>query len=176
MAGAHIDHEKVRGQPNGLCPLDLNSLVPVANLPNTLHTMLFPVGAPNTNYNGYRTRSRGTNQNWNFSFHVPVEYDPTTALLGFVVGAPTGGAAGPNKDIDLTLNWALFNQSVTLNTAADVSTLYDFSGLADTWQLLNFSSLLTGVSPGAFCGLEVDHMGIGGTMQYLGVVLGWLSK
>ena len=175
MGGAHRDWVPFLGVADGIAPLDASSKVPLVHIPEKARTQFFPVPQNNSNYNGYRVRSRGSNGNQIFNFQIPADADVSLGVSGFLVGAPTGGAAGPGKNIDLELVWATVGTLVNSNVVADTTSVYDLTG-ADTWQLIEFSPLLAGIVAGAFCGLEVDHNGIGGTINYLGVTIGYFAK
>lgn len=127
----------------------------------------------NSNYNNYRTRSVGTGGNHRFTFDVPDDF--ATLVYLWLVGAPTGGAAGAAKDIDLASNYGRINQgeSVIFNQETDTASTYDFSGLADTWVGIDISGVFSSLVAGHSCGVLVDHNGIGGSIEYRGIRIGY---
>lgn len=128
---------------------------------------------PNSNYNNYRTRSINAGGAFRFVARIPDDVGTITRIA--LICAPIGGAAGPAKDIDILCDFAAEGENVVANSQNDTTTLYDFSGMADDWVAIDLTTLLTGgtpsLSPGDILGIQVDHNGIGGSIQYAGIQL-----
>lgn len=123
----------------------------------------------NANYNNYRIRSLGSNGSFRFNFVVPANFTTLASLQ--LVGAPIGSAAGAGKDIDLFSNYANENESVIQHSESDTSILYDFTGNADQWVHIDISSVFSNLTALDKAGVFVNHMGIGGSINYIGVLI-----
>ena len=57
------------------------------------------------------------------------------------------------------------------HSESDTTTLYDFSAIANGIIEIDLTPVFSVLSAGDAAGLLVDHMGIGGTIYYLGIYL-----
>lgn len=108
--------------------------------------------------------------NDDFTFTIPLDFTSLVSLK--MIFIPTSGASGSGKDIDLTSNYATPGEPANTHSESDVGTVYDFTGLDDEMSdIIDVSVVFSSISAGDYCGLNVDHKGIGGTIGYLGVQL-----
>jgi len=103
-----------------------------------------------------------------FVFHVP--HDFTSLVECKVVGIPSSGAAGPDKDIDLYSDYGANGEAYNTHDESDTTSLYTI-GTADTIWELDVSSVLNNISANDYVAVEVDHKGIGGGINYIGIRL-----
>lgn len=83
---------------------------------------------------------------------------------------PTAGAAGAGRDIDLFSEYALLGENMATNAESDTTTVYDLTGTADEiTAVLDLSVVFSSLAAGHFCGVQVDHNGIGGGIDYIGI-------
>lgn len=126
---------------------------------------------PGTDYNSNlgerRVRSVGGTGAHRFSFYVP--FDFASLLELYLVGICSAGAAGPGKNIDLYSEYAALGQLRTTHAQASTLPTYDFTGQADRVVQINLAPVFSFLAAGDYCGLQVDHLGIGGGIDYLGI-------
>lgn len=124
-----------------------------------------------SNEGNFRTRAVGSTANFNFNFKVPHDFSSIDSLVicGIIVGA---GAIGSGRDIDLFSEYGGANEAYNNHAESDTTSLFDFSSNVqfDIIQI-DISSVFTNLSAGDYCGINVDHNGIGGTIEYLGICL-----
>lgn len=125
----------------------------------------------NANTDNYRVRNVIGGGGHRFSFHIPSDFVSLNSLL--LVGIISAGAAGPGKDIDLFSNYALLGELNTQNAENDTLTTYDFTGLANRIGSIDLSVVFSNLQANHFCGVFVDHNGIGGAISYLGILLNY---
>lgn len=123
----------------------------------------------NSNNGSYRVRNIGGSGAHRFSFRIPENFQSLNSLK--LIGIISSGAAGSGKDIDLISEYAAIGEDKSINGESDVATVYDFTGLDDEFAEIDISGVFTGISAGDKCGLEVDHNGIGGGIDYIGIEL-----
>lgn len=121
-------------------------------------------------FNNYRTRSVGASGNFNFDFFVPSDFSSLIAC--YVQGFVSAGAATTNRNIDIDVQYnsgsgQLYNQL----TASDTTTVYNLTGLTNRLFNLPVTSLLTNLVAGSVGGIKVTHTTIGGSIDYIGVLL-----
>jgi hypothetical protein len=121
-------------------------------------------------YNNYRTRNVGAAGNFNFNFSIPNDF--YSLVDCYVQGFVSSGAAGANKNIDITVEYnsgagQLYNQF----TASDTATLYNLTGLTNRLYNLQITPLLTSLVAGSVGGINVRHTTLGGSIDYIGVLL-----
>jgi len=121
-------------------------------------------------YNNYRTRNLGAAGNFSFNFSIPSDFYSLVAC--YVQGFVSAGAAGANKNIDISVeynsgNGQLYNQF----TASDTATLYNLTGLTNRLYNLPITSLLTSLVADSVGGINVKHTALGGSIDYIGLLL-----
>lgn len=120
------------------------------------------------NYNNMRARAIAATGSYRFNFNVPGDMVTLTSLE--LVGIPVSGAGGTGKDIDLTSNYGAIGESATIHTESDTTSTYNL-GTDNNIISYSIASVFTNLAAGDFCGVFVDHKGIGGTVNYLGIRL-----
>lgn len=114
----------------------------------------------------YRTRTIGGSGAFEFTFVVPQDFGTLISLEAICI--PTGGADGPARSIDLNSEYALVGEAINTNAESD-SLLLNLTGTADTVYTYDVSSVFSSLAANHSCGLEIDHNGIGGGIDYLGL-------
>ena len=87
-----------------------------------------------------------------------------------VFGVPTAGAAGPNKNIDFTVNYGRPTEPHANHTGSDTTTLYDLTGTSgEITVIANLVDLFATPGSGDVCTVQVKHTALGGQIDYLGL-------
>ena len=155
--------------------VDNDSLVTGAFVSDALNALrtreVFLAG---TNYSGnegdYRSFSIGTSGNRNFTFFIPADFSTLVSL--HAIGIPSVGAAGVGKDIDLSSEYGTLGEASNFHSETDTTTVYDLTGTSgQLTQIVDLSIVLSSVSAGDYMGINIDHNGIGGAIDYLGIKL-----
>lgn len=122
-----------------------------------------------SNNDNYRTRAVSGTGAHRFSFPCPFDFN--SLVSAEAIFQVSSGAAGANKDIDLTTSYGQTDGSEPLNqhTQTDSGTLYDFTGLTDRATRIDISGLLTSLSANDWFGLFWDNNGINGALELLGI-------
>ena len=119
----------------------------------------------NANIGDYRARSVGSTGNQRFTFSVPLDFDSLVAID--LIGIPNGTNAA--ADIDISSEYAAAGQASDTHSESDTTSTYSLtSGNIDA---LDVSGVFSSLAAGDFCGLFVDHQGLGLTVNYLGIRL-----
>lgn len=155
--------------------IDNDSLVPgafVDDALNTLRTKEVFLSARNygNNLGTYRTETQGSAASDNYTFYIPDDFG---TLVSFkVIGIPSAGAAGAGKDIDLSSEYGTLGEASNFHSETDTTTVYDLTGTSgQLTEVLDLSVVLTSLAAGDFLGMQIDHMGIGGSIDYIGFKL-----
>lgn len=146
---------------------DADALHTHATLLNT-REIFFPADVA-TDLGDYRVRNVGGNGTHRFNFKAPHDFTTITALV--LVGAPSAGAAGASKDIDLSSDYGGIGELTNVHSESDTATVYDLTGTSGEWTEIDISGVFSSLAAGDFCGLQVNHMGIGGAIDYIGIRL-----
>lgn len=131
-------------------------------------TVWFASDLPQVEQN-YQTRSIGATGSRNWTFAIPLDFGELVSLEA--IGIPSAGAAGAARDIDFNSNYALVGEAITANAESDTGTLYDLTGTSGEFFAFDVSVVFSALQPGHICGLEIDHNGIGGNIEYVGIRL-----
>lgn len=155
--------------PAGLTLLTTDELI--ANYNNVSTGLLKQVWFEGANYDvnigNYRAQAIGATGAQRFTFHIPDDFN-TLIKLAFIV-IPAIGAAGAGRDIDLFSDYAAIGEIYNNHTESDTTSTYDFTGTANQITEFNVTHLFNNLSPDDTAGIFVDHNGIGGTINYLGI-------
>lgn len=147
---------------------DAGNLLTITNsAPATKH--IFYVINTDANVGDFRVRSVGAAGNFRITFLVP--HDFTSLVSIGLVGIPTAGAAGAARDIDIESDYATFGEIYNTNSETNTTITYNLTGTADRITSLDISSVFTGIAANDLCGFFFTHNAIGGTINYLGIVL-----
>lgn len=132
----------------------------------------FVVTDTDLNYNNYRVQNVSGSGSYKFLFSIPTDFQ---SLIGIeAVFAPTAGASGTGKNIDLYSSYGAVGQSVTQYSESNTSATYDL-GSADVWHALNLGTVFTHLAAGQICGINVDNVSIGGYVRFAGIRLRYNS-
>jgi len=121
------------------------------------------------NTGNFRTRSIGATGNFNLDVIIPDDFVSLVSIeaVGIVSGA---GTPGTDKDIDLTSNCVGVAELYTSNSVSDTTSVYTISAQDTVWEM-DISSIFSSISAGDYCGVNIDHKSIGGSINYLGIKL-----
>lgn len=117
------------------------------------------------NVGNFRVRAVAGSGSYRFTFHVPFDFNSIVSA-GLVV-IPAGDVVGGN--IDLSTEYGAIGEVYNLNTETDTTSTYSFT--TNQLGLLSITTVLTGVAAGDYVGLLVNHLAIGTTLNYLGLLL-----
>jgi hypothetical protein len=123
----------------------------------------------NANKNDYRARSIAASGAHRFTFYIPSDFSSLVELV--LVGIANATIAG--VDIDLQSDYALAGEDSQTNSESDVTSTYSFTNNFITE--IDISAVFSNLAAGHYCGLFVDHNGIGTTVNYLGVRMRYRS-
>jgi hypothetical protein len=130
---------------------------------------MFFAADPNGNNDNYRVRDVGGTAAHRFNFQVPDNFASLSSLK--LVGIVSSAAAQVNRNIDLYSSYGAAGESITAHQESDVTTLYDLSASADKFYELDISAVFTSLAAGDYCGIQVDHMTLGGSVDYIGIAI-----
>ncbi len=137
---------------------------------NAVSKSVFFAADYSANLFDYRVRAIGGAGTFRFSFHIPSDFQSLNSLQ--LIGAPTAGAAGAGKDIDLTSSYGAIGENAANHSESDLGTLYN-TGTTDVWFGIDLSVVFSTLSASDFCGVMADHNSIGGSINYVGIVLNY---
>lgn len=134
----------------------------------------FFIADTTSNFSNFRVRTVIESGNFNFNFVAPSDFGTLTSVL--LILSPTSGASGSGKDIDLSSEYGALNEPANQHSEADTGTTYDFTGLADNWISIDLSGVLSSLSAGDFCGINVNNNSVGGSTRVLGIELQYIRN
>ncbi len=124
-----------------------------------------------SNNGTYRTHSIAGNSTFRFSGRIPTLVGTISSMV--LVGITSAGAAGVGKLIDYMSSYGALGALSTEHTGTHIGSAFVIPAAGTLWGLdvlplvgLYDTPPLAG---GDFWSLEVNHMGIGGTIDYLGI-------
>jgi len=130
--------------------------------------VIFP-GDLNSNFDTYRVRSIGGSGLGNFSFIIPATFDSLVSIN--LVGIP--GSAIVAQAIELENNYGELGEQFDDNTEIDLTQTITVGD--GEISLIDVSSVFSGVAGGDACGLEINHIGIGASINYIALVMEFMS-
>lgn len=130
---------------------------------------VFYLAEGNSNTGDFRTRSIGASGSWNFTFYIPHDFNSIIDLVA-VAAATGGGAVGTGKDIDLSSDYGGIGEQGTVNSETDTASTYTIPAVGELFEL-DLTPVFSNLDPGDICGVNIDHNGIGGSVDYLGIRL-----
>lgn len=116
----------------------------------------------------FRVRNIAGTGTFRFNFPVPLDFAALTSVE--LVGWPSAGAGGTGKDIDLASSYGAIGQDRATHTETDTTTTYN-TGTQDVIFALDLSPVFSAIAAGDFCGVQVDHNSVGGSIMYIGIRL-----
>lgn len=111
----------------------------------------------------------GANSALNISFAIPPDFLSIVSVEAIV--KVSAGAAQTARNIDLTSNYGGIGESTTTHSETDAAITYDLSGTSGEFFALDISSVFSSLAAGDLCGIELDHNGLGGALDYFFVKL-----
>jgi hypothetical protein len=102
------------------------------------------------------------------TFMIPHDFTSLTELV--LVGITSAGAAGAGKDIDLYSDYAGAGEDAQTHQESDTTSTYTIPAANTMWEF-DISGVFSSLSAGDYCGVQIDHKSIGGTIYYLGIRL-----
>lgn len=129
-----------------------------------------PTDPTNQDRDTYRVINVGTNQEFNFNFLVPSDFNALVNIVA-LAAADDAGAAGSGKDIDLESNYGGLGESIFTHNEIDNTSTYTIPNPPELFAL-DLSSVFSSLVAGDFCSVLIDHNGIGGEVSYFGI---WLE-
>lgn len=125
------------------------------------------------NYFNYRVKTIGASSSFRFVFFVPHDYISMVSMKMVAIVSP--GAAGANRDIDISVDYGGLGDLFDRDSHTDTTTLYNFTGKTNKIeQVIDITTAIVPINPilpGDFVAVFVDHKSIGGNLYYLGVRL-----
>ena len=120
----------------------------------------------------YRVQNIAASGSWPFTFRIPPDFRVVNDVR--IVFIPQTGAGGSGKNIDLESNYGTPGNPASQFNETDAVSTYDLGtvGNLETYTLM---SVLNNLAAGQFCGVEVQHNAIGGTVSYLGVCVSYYT-
>jgi hypothetical protein len=156
---------------HGLCPKAPNVLTQFLRGDGTWADVPFKhkfiSGAEyNANFGNFRVRSIAGTGAFRFTFNVPLDFVSLVSIEAIGIPAFTGDA----KNIDLASDYGAIGE--TYNTHSESDTISTYSGfVTNKVYALNLASVFTALAAGDYCGVLIDHVTIGGSINYLGILL-----
>jgi len=126
----------------------------------------------NSNLGDFRNRSVGSAGNYNFTFSIPNDFISLVSIEA--VGIVSSGAAQTNRNIDLSSDYASIGENFQQHSETNTTILYDLSGKSNQLVGLDVSSVFSQIVAGDFCGLNINHITIGGSIEYIGIRLRYM--
>ncbi len=117
------------------------------------------------NESNYRVRAIGGAGAFRFTFRVPHDFNAITDLV--MVCIPEG-TVGP-VSIDLFSDYAAVGEDAQNHSESDLA--FTTSFVANQMTEYSITSVFSALAAGDYCGILIDHQGIGTTVDYLGVRL-----
>ncbi len=115
-------------------------------------------------------RSRTVTQSGTFRYDFFAPHDFVELIDVVIIFIPSAGAAGTGKDMDFFSDYGakgeVFNNHSESNTTGSHNT-----GTVNVIGEQNVSSVFSSLSANDYCGVQMDHNAIGGSMEHLGIRL-----
>lgn len=126
-------------------------------------------GTRNNTSGNYASNNVGGTGAGRFTFLTPHDFVSLVSLQ--LVGIVSAGADGAARDIDFFSSYGAIGELSTTHGSSDSASTYDLTGQTDKFYAFDISSLYASLAAGDFAGLLVDHKGIGGGIDYVGILL-----
>lgn len=131
----------------------------------TTETLLIPPGSPIVSRGDFSVRSAASNDSTYFAFHVPPDFG--SLISADVIGIPL--ATFTTQNIDLFSDFGAVGEVFNVNSVAETTLTY--SGTINVILSISVSVILAGIAVGDYVGVQVDHVGIGTSVDYIGLRL-----
>jgi len=125
----------------------------------------FSPGSDTANQDNYSHRSAGSTAQSYLAFHIPHDFVSlsTLELVYFNTSALVA------VDIDLNSSYAAIGEAQTTHQESDTVTTYTSN--ANEIDVIDLAVVFSSLTANDFCGINIDHNGIGATQRYLGIRL-----
>jgi len=127
--------------------------------------LLIPPGNQIAIRGDFASNAAGTNSSVYFSFLVPADFG--TLVSAAVIGIPL--ATFTTQNIDLFSDFGAVGEVFNVNSVSETTLTY--SGTINVLLSINVAVLLAGIAANDHVGVQVDHVGIGTTVDYIGLRL-----
>lgn len=167
---ATIQSEEWRTAPITTCPHNAAHTVKADSVSIATSKEQFSVffaGDYDGNYSNYRVRNVGGNSNFRFNFCAPHDFGELVELK--LVGIVDPAAAGADKNIDLSSEYAHADEAYNTHSESSTTNLYDLTGKGDKLHEFDIANIFTGLEPGHYCAVYANHNNIGGYIRYIGI-------
>ena len=121
-----------------------------------------------SNLGEFRTRNVGSTATFRHNFWVPVDFTTITALEAIAINSGVTVASG---DIDLFSEYGAVGQDFDTHAESDLAFTRSFTGTDQQIVNIDLTSVFTSLAAGDYCGVQIDHNGLGGTLGYIGIRL-----
>lgn len=118
---------------------------------------------------GHRIRNVGASGNFDFNFVAPPDFD---SLVSLQMWGASRTATNPAAPITLTSSYGAVGETPTTEGAGNGITPAFTAGILFAYDI---SSVFGNLAAGDMCGVNVDHGGIGGTVDYYGIYMRYLT-
>lgn len=125
----------------------------------------FSVFSDTASQDNYGVRSAGSTAQTFFTFQIPHDFVSLISLQAVYFNS----SSLVTVDIDLNSNYGALGEDRANHQESDTTTTY--SSNANEISSLDISVVFSSLAAGDFCGVNVDHNGIGATSKYLGILL-----
>ena len=134
---------------------------------STTRDRWFEVGSEVDQHLGHPCRTVGPTESAVLGFRIPPNF--TVVLVAEVVAIVGVGADADAIDIDATLVAGAIGEACDVHTAADTTTVYDWTGKAGALVRLDVTELCGDLAPGDYVGITLAHNTLPGSVHYLGI-------
>jgi hypothetical protein len=118
------------------------------------------------NSDNYRIKSQIGSVQYRYTFKLPSDMRPNGLRSLKIFGNITPGAAQTDRDIDRFISAHQPGEVETAKIASDTTTLYDLSAFANKTYGFEMIDLIPSPTAGDIVGLNMDHNGLGGSINY----------
>ena len=116
----------------------------------------------------YRIRTLTAAAAFEFTGSVPVDFTALVSIEAIYMNLNADVGAG--ADIDLNSEYGTVGEAKNAHVETDTTTTYTIVATNEKGAL-DLSSVFSSLSAGDSFGIEIDHMGIGGALQYISIRL-----
>lgn len=132
--------------------------------------IFFPV-TPDNDDGDYRVKTIGASGSENFAFQIPDDFGQLVALE--LIGWPqTVGGSGSGKNIDLSSEYSNVGDLKDDNAETD-SASFTLGNDAEEKFAIDISSVFGNLNAGQSCGVNVNHLAVGGSIAYAAIRLSY---
>lgn len=116
----------------------------------------------------YRIRNLGGNGNFNFNIRAPFDF---VTLISCQAIFFNRSASNDGNLIDIESNYGALGEQADNTIESDTLNVTFSTFPVERLGALDLSSILTSLAAGDFVGINIDHNGLGGSLDYIGLLL-----